>query len=124
MNLDKNRPFGTIASLDPNQKTFYTQDGIDYDKKGKPVDKNQVRTYHQSIVDAAQKRADTAKEVAEATQAEADAAAAAAEELLSDPEAPKTVAELTAALKELNIDIPANSLKADLEQLWVFSQSQ
>lgn len=120
MKLDKSRPFGQIASADTNQKTFYTQDGIDYDKKGDPVNKKQVRAHHQAVVDEAQKKANEAQAVADATQAEADAAA----ELLAAPEAPKTVAELTEVLTELDVDIPPGALKADLEQLWVDSQGQ
>ena len=119
MKLDKSKAFGTIKSVDSNQRVFFSQDGIDFDKAGNPTDKKQVRAHHQGVVDEAQKVADAAKAVADDAQAEADAAQA----LLSEPDAPNTVAKLKEALDEAGVPYSATALKDDLEQLWVDAQA-
>ncbi len=119
MKLDKERPFGTIKSVDDKQKIYFNQDGIDYDKNGNPVDKKQVKTFNQGVLDAAQKVAFDAQAVADAAHAEADAARA----LLDDPDSPQTVVALKDALDELDVDYSPNAKKPELEQLWVDSQA-
>ena len=116
--LNKSQPYSTRQSEDG--KTWYCQNGLEYDLKGQPMDKKAVIRRANETAAEIQARADEAMEAAQAAQKEAAEQIAA---LTGEPGAvPETVAELTAALVAAGIEIPDGSKKADLQQLYAASQ--
>ncbi|MEE8364198.1 MAG: hypothetical protein V3R76_00290 [Gammaproteobacteria bacterium] len=71
MKLDKNRSYGRIKSLDPKNKIAFTQDGIDYDSAGDPLNQKQVKKYLDGLAESIQSEADKAMEIAKAAQVQA-----------------------------------------------------
>lgn len=119
MQIDFTQRYGKVIQEDVvNQKVYFVQNGIDYDGAGKACNKDQLKKHYAKVAAEAQQEANDAMAAYEKSQALADGLMA---ELA--PDNPKTVAELTDALKVAEVEIPEGSLKADLEALWEHHQA-
>jgi hypothetical protein len=114
--LNKKQPYSKREAEDGRK--WYCQNGLEYKLDGTPMDKKAVIARANQTAAEIQEQADVAMEAAKQAQVDANAAI----EALGVGE-PSSVAELTAALERAEIEIPAGSLKADLEQLWAAHQA-
>jgi len=118
--IDFTERYGKVVEEDVvNQKVFFIQNGIEYDGSGTACNKKQIKAHYAKVAAEAQETADQAMKAFEQAQAQADT-------LMSElvPDDPKTVPELTAALKAAEVVIPDGSLKADLEDLWELEKAK
>jgi hypothetical protein len=118
--IDFTERYGKVVEEDvANQKVFFIQNGIEYDGAGKACNKKQIKAHYAKVAAEAQQTADAAREAYEEAQALADDQASALV-----PDEPKTVPELTAALKDAGVEIPEGTLKAGLEDLWELEKAR